>query len=1163
MVRLAKPAEGSRDGAANAASAICAGYAHGLGRLKGVIHVGTARRVVDMAGGDHRVATAGEARYNLHKFVFPTLELDIWNVWRGHVRGMWWKGQPGEFEDEQGIEVLGERMGEQWSPLRGDRAWPHLNIMSIRAGHTSTAHAITDTGEWEVQSRPQLIENLLDPERDKHWKRAIFTADAGVGKTANAHWLWHAITEGTWPSDDGAIPARAPQFAFLLNLWDFPKDQSSILAELATRIAVAMGRERAPKFVDHILERARSDGRLTLVVDGLDHGSDRAQPAALRKALNSQTWQRCRFILSGRLYALHYHKSEQDGRIGIGGGDWVFARLREFTDDQAKRYLRTDSDGDARWQEVSPKLGELIHVPRILQYLKLIANEEIGGLRTSAEVFWKAYDQQLRESLKASVTPADLDDVAGEEPLPKGDPDQRRQKWLERELPRFHAIFGAIAYHMVAMEASENVQDAAAGGPPQALGRLSPLANFNLLELTPQTKREIAELLLSADVLGPAIARMRPNEARDAVNKYFETIGRLQVAVNETVKGYKDLRKERVHPAWDIPVPTRKPKKRQDQAEIAVAATDFTVVIWQNRTLQEFYAAYWICHTAARNPSIAARFERWMYVPEDHLAADAYYFVNQFVSEMPTDASDNDSWVEAAGVWYKPGRDKRPSEMLFRSWARMALLAGEPRTDAGLSAEDWWSVGYEHYLVARQNGYPARPHARGRAVIDGFRGELDQLLRDKNRLVPGRALWDLTAPDHWKHIAAGRYDMGLPDLKGQGFPGKTEAFWKRVIAEARSVIEWSPSESQRDQAGVKEKLNLLARRCLRRQWYFGPQGDAFRKAEVKDLAENMLAHVAKEGEEAVLERIRKAWRTQDETPRENPQKVADFDLHTRQVLHSWYRLFYPDHGEAVQQYLKYLKDTVEKEEKQIGLGDGGAEPVAIGTPQPDHPVIYVSWYDAWAFCQWARWTDPLTGKRYRARLPFEVEWEYACRNVGNGDTVPPSQTYWWNGGVYEKPDDPTPEHLSKPWAHADGRPGMTRAPASATANALGLQDMLGNVWEWMANEYHEEGYSRHQPEPGKLPAVNPYRAMRGGLWYFLDMLAHSTNRFKLQCNDRDYKMGFRIIREEVTAMPGAAGQQRHTGARETLAAASESFQGEIPKKRSWWSQMFSLRRSSN
>ena len=62
-------------------------------------------------------------------------------------------------------------------------------------------------------------------------------------------------------------------------------------------------------------------------------------------------------------------------------------------------------------------------------------------------------------------------------------------------------------------------------------------------------------------------------------------------------------------------------------------------------------------------------------------------------------------------------------------------------------------------------------------------------------------------------------------------------------------------------------------------------------------------------------------------------------------------------------------------------------------------------------------------------------------------------------------------------------------------------------------------YTRASPQNGASSArrhvpVNPERTMRGGLWYYLDVLANYSARFRLACNDRDYKMGFRVVREE-------------------------------------------------
>jgi formylglycine-generating enzyme required for sulfatase activity len=101
---------------------------------------------------------------------------------------------------------------------------------------------------------------------------------------------------------------------------------------------------------------------------------------------------------------------------------------------------------------------------------------------------------------------------------------------------------------------------------------------------------------------------------------------------------------------------------------------------------------------------------------------------------------------------------------------------------------------------------------------------------------------------------------------------------------------------------------------------------------------------------------------------------------------------------------------------------------------------------------------------------------------------------------------------------------MTRAPAVAQPNGLGFHDILGNVWEWTATMYSSKRerdfwnedrftlrYSRN--DPTERPPVNGLRTMRGGLWYYLSVLATSANRFRYVCNDRDFKVGFRVVRE--------------------------------------------------
>ena len=157
------------------------------------------------------------------------------------------------------------------------------------------------------------------------------------------------------------------------------------------------------------------------------------------------------------------------------------------------------------------------------------------------------------------------------------------------------------------------------------------------------------------------------------------------------------------------------------------------------------------------------------------------------------------------------------------------------------------------------------------------------------------------------------------------------------------------------------------------------------------------------------------------------------------------------------------------------------------------PVEGVSWDDAQAFIQKL---NSKTGKQYR--LPSEAEWEYACRAgrrheyCGSNDI---GSVAWY--GAYVNPK---------------GNSGETTNPvATKQANAFGLYDMSGNVWEWVEDSWHGN-YSGAPTDGSAWPGDGAKRVRRGGSWKFKPQNARAAFRFWFEPAIQDTDVGFRLAR---------------------------------------------------
>ena len=187
-----------------------------------------------------------------------------------------------------------------------------------------------------------------------------------------------------------------------------------------------------------------------------------------------------------------------------------------------------------------------------------------------------------------------------------------------------------------------------------------------------------------------------------------------------------------------------------------------------------------------------------------------------------------------------------------------------------------------------------------------------------------------------------------------------------------------------------------------------------------------------------------------------------------------------------------------------------------GLVQDDnHPVVDVSWNDAVAFCRW------LSGKEKKHyRLPTEAEWEYACR-AGSTTAYPWGEDA--DGGEGRcNAADLTGKEKFKSWATCKWADGyiFTAPVASFRANAFGLYDMSGNVWERCDDWYGNYPAGAITDPTG--PTNGAVRVMRGCSWNYLPKDCRSAKRGWVEPDGNNITVGFRVCQADPVKMSHVA-----------------------------------------
>ena len=175
----------------------------------------------------------------------------------------------------------------------------------------------------------------------------------------------------------------------------------------------------------------------------------------------------------------------------------------------------------------------------------------------------------------------------------------------------------------------------------------------------------------------------------------------------------------------------------------------------------------------------------------------------------------------------------------------------------------------------------------------------------------------------------------------------------------------------------------------------------------------------------------------------------------------------------------------------------------------NHPAVCVSWVNAKAYVEWLSRT---TGKPYR--LLSETEYEYAARagsasRYGFGND-PAELCKFANGADQSAKSAGLP--ADSPYMNCkDGYP-FTAPVGSLTANAFGLHDLIGNVWEWTEDCYYGNYATASLGSAARTEAVCASRTVRGGDWFSTEASLRPATRANAKADAHHDDIGFRVAR---------------------------------------------------
>lgn len=455
----------------------------------------------------------------------------------------------------------------------------------------------------------------------------VITVSAGAGKTVAAMQTQYLLQQVH--SDHLCLLVKFSQLPETAEeIWGSNSEQSCLVRWFRETEATKNAPRRE---VARLIAQKIAGGKFTLIVEAFDQTTRgknvHNQAGALRKFLEINATVRC--VCTGRRYAI----VDQFWHSLFFFDAWQFVQVVAFDETQSERFIGTE-----RWNVCYRLSAAELVVPRSLEAIRDIALNELPGIRTASQIYWRS----LLHTFEAARVTQDPDNFKS----PDG-------TW---EILKHHALqlFSLLAFECNRQGYLDGVRTAE---------ELHAFLHEFLYRHTAFLKQQFAINSLPAlEALLMRLARL--NADIDFAAFDHEGIGQ---------------------------------------------------VIFQNRTLQDFFAAIWMC-THASDEDVEwfseNRFVRWKKSTETH------YQMWKLATEMPADAKGqmtariDKAYVKAVGVLYEPSIADKPAvrstEMIWRSWptleeiSRLKDLLGKPIEDAVVAQKALDEFVHEYQAILKE-----------------------------------------------------------------------------------------------------------------------------------------------------------------------------------------------------------------------------------------------------------------------------------------------------------------------------------------------------------------------------------------------------------------------------------------------------------------------------